>query len=408
MARKKLPISLTMIVKNEENFLDACLKSVQEMVSEIIIVDTGSTDRTKEIAERYGAKIYDFEWIDDFSAARNYALEKATQPWVLQLDADEEIFKGDLDWFYNTYPWKYEGYLLYIYNYKKDRAVMDAHYLIRFFKNKPGNRYHYRIHENLILESGKAAISKARIFHKGYATREDDERKAQRNYKHLMQRLKEYPDDPLSHFYFAQLYAGFGNFIKGSAPARKCLKLNAPMPIKAMALRIAFIGALQEKKAHKFKEVLSYCPNFKEFPDRLLYEAKFIGTSDVSRAKSLIDTYIEIAQKAIEEDKFGKVEYIIPDNYVSALSFRAQLFEEQNYYDEALSDLNEALQYSQSDFGVIIRKAGLLLRSGRIDDAIEETSIAIDELENMPNQPEGLLQQYYDFIDKLKALREKV
>jgi glycosyltransferase involved in cell wall biosynthesis len=78
-----------MIVKNEEEALHTCLKSVHDLVDEIIIVDTGSTDRTKEVAASFNGRIYDFEWCDDFSAARNYAFDQATQDYQFWLDADD-------------------------------------------------------------------------------------------------------------------------------------------------------------------------------------------------------------------------------------------------------------------------------------------------------------------------------
>ncbi len=82
-------ISLCMIVKNEETTLPRCLESVGEVADEIIIVDTGSTDATKEVARRFTQKIYDFQWVDDFSAARNFSYSKATQDYILWLDADD-------------------------------------------------------------------------------------------------------------------------------------------------------------------------------------------------------------------------------------------------------------------------------------------------------------------------------
>lgn len=88
-------LSLCMIVKNEETFLEQCLNSVKGLVDEIIIVDTGSTDRTKEIARRFTDKIFDFKWCDDFSAARNESLKHATGDWILVLDADEVIAERD-------------------------------------------------------------------------------------------------------------------------------------------------------------------------------------------------------------------------------------------------------------------------------------------------------------------------
>ena len=88
-------ISLCMIVRNEEKVLARCLESVRGCVDEIVIVDTGSSDATKEIAARYTDRIYDFEWIDDFSAARNYAFEQATGDYLLGLDADDVLLPAD-------------------------------------------------------------------------------------------------------------------------------------------------------------------------------------------------------------------------------------------------------------------------------------------------------------------------
>jgi len=93
---KKRPVlSLCMIVKNEEDCLGKCLMSAIPVVDEIVIVDTGSTDRTKAIAKVFGGKVYDFEWNDDFSEARNFSLSKATGEWILVLDADEVISSLD-------------------------------------------------------------------------------------------------------------------------------------------------------------------------------------------------------------------------------------------------------------------------------------------------------------------------
>ena len=88
-------ISLCMIVKNEELVLGRCLESIKDLVEEIIIVDTGSTDKTKEIAKSYTNNIYDFKWINDFSAARNFSFSKATKDYILWLDADDILLDED-------------------------------------------------------------------------------------------------------------------------------------------------------------------------------------------------------------------------------------------------------------------------------------------------------------------------
>ncbi|MBN1057671.1 glycosyltransferase [Clostridium botulinum] len=90
-------ISLCMIVKNEECTLEKCLKRVSEFVDEIIIVDTGSTDNTNKIALKYTDKVYGFEWCDDFAKARNFSIKKASNDWILILDADEVIEKFDVE-----------------------------------------------------------------------------------------------------------------------------------------------------------------------------------------------------------------------------------------------------------------------------------------------------------------------
>jgi glycosyltransferase involved in cell wall biosynthesis len=113
-------VSLCMIVKSEEEHLAKCLMSVKPIVSEMIVVDTGSTDKTKNIALAFGAKVFDFQWRDDFSAARNLSLSKATGEWILVLDADEVISPADyptLKTIVNTQDAKKVAYSLTTRNY---------------------------------------------------------------------------------------------------------------------------------------------------------------------------------------------------------------------------------------------------------------------------------------------------
>jgi glycosyltransferase involved in cell wall biosynthesis len=90
-------ISLCIIVKNEEKVLERCLNGIKDVVDEIIIVDTGSTDNTKQIAKMFTDKVYDFEWCDDFSKARNYSFSKATKDYIMWLDADDVVEKSEAD-----------------------------------------------------------------------------------------------------------------------------------------------------------------------------------------------------------------------------------------------------------------------------------------------------------------------
>lgn len=152
-----ITITLCMIVKNEEAVLARCLDTVADLVDEIIIVDTGSTDTTKEIAQQYTEYVYDFEWIDDFSAARNYAFSKATKEYIYTADADEVISPENRQKFFwlkeNLLPeieivqMKYGNQLQFgtVYNY-------DEEYRPKLFKRLREFVWQEPIHEMIRLE----------------------------------------------------------------------------------------------------------------------------------------------------------------------------------------------------------------------------------------------------------------
>ena len=152
-----ITISLCMIVKNEERVLARCLDSIADLMDEIIIVDTGSTDATKEIAAKYTDKIYDFAWIDDFSAARNFAFSKANMEYIYSADADEvldeenrekyRILKGNLLPEIELVQMKYGNQLAFdsVYNF-------DEEYRPKLFKRKRDFVWEGAIHETVRLE----------------------------------------------------------------------------------------------------------------------------------------------------------------------------------------------------------------------------------------------------------------
>lgn len=189
---RKHTISLCMIIKNEEKQLESCLQSVREAVDEMIVVDTGSTDASVEIAERMGAKVFHFEWIDDFAAARNYSLQQATSDYILVLDADETLDReADLR---ETVASEHDVYLLRIRNRMGAAALF--HYASRLFKNGAGIRYSGRIHEQLFLGDDQAVYQGQQtdlvIHHVGYDEdiyREKD--KHQRNFALLKKAVEE-------------------------------------------------------------------------------------------------------------------------------------------------------------------------------------------------------------------------
>ncbi|HTB82963.1 MAG TPA: glycosyltransferase, partial [Candidatus Sulfotelmatobacter sp.] len=141
-------ISVCLITKNEENFLAQCLRSVRGLASQIIVADTGSTDRTVEIAKEFGAEIYAFPWCDDFAAARNAAIEHASGDWILILDADEELPEAQharlLEDIKNSTKL---GFRLPLVNRGQENEGRS--FIPRLFRNAPGLFYHGRIHEQL-------------------------------------------------------------------------------------------------------------------------------------------------------------------------------------------------------------------------------------------------------------------
>jgi len=206
-------ISLCMIVKNEENYLQNCLASVKDVVDEFIIVDTGSTDNTKEIAEKFGAKVIDFTWQDDFSTARNYSLEHATKDWILWLDADETLEKIDIDNLKERLTTTEKiAFEIEIHNLTFQDKTPFVHKSIRLFKNHSNiafiNKVHEQpaINENSIPNYDLATLS-GHINHIGY--REDvvkEKNKEERNFNILKEELKKNPHDRFLHFNIANEY----------------------------------------------------------------------------------------------------------------------------------------------------------------------------------------------------------
>jgi glycosyltransferase involved in cell wall biosynthesis len=180
-------LTLCMIVKNEERYLADCLQSVKGIADEIVIVDTGSTDSTIEIAQSYNANVHYFEWINDFSAARNYALSKSTGDWILYLDADERLdekSKRDLLKIISS-PQKI-GYYCNVLSIDRESGRDHSLRYVRLFCNIPGLKFIGKVHEQIepsLYECGVALItSKILINHIGYNVGlEEKQNKAKRN-----------------------------------------------------------------------------------------------------------------------------------------------------------------------------------------------------------------------------------
>ena len=213
-------LSVCMIVKNEEKVLERCLESIHGIADEIIVVDTGSTDSTKDIALKYTEHVYDFEWVRDFAKARNFAASKASGEWILSMDADEyvdrdsfEKFKQELD----NNPPEEDINAVQIVNFvgdKADSTVLNRH--TRFYRNNGNIEYQRPIHEVLTYKFDENkknyGLVNLLVYHTGYMKDVDKEKqKTERNLSILLEQKEK---KGIDYFYIGNEYNKQGEIDK--------------------------------------------------------------------------------------------------------------------------------------------------------------------------------------------------
>lgn len=259
-------LSLAMIVKNEEDRLAHCLDSVRELVDEMVILDTGSTDRTAEIAHSFGARVHAFTWIGDFSAARNAALRHCSGDWILVLDADEAIDRLDHGIIRAALEAKdIQAYFLWIREYFRSGAFIgisgppqrnDGRYTegaafshqqgyqaVRLFRAQPEPVFQGRVHElaEQYFEQRRLSTGRleAAVHHFGKVDAQRDAAK-QREYTRLAkEEVRCHPEDPMAHYNLVQqaLQVDDWQAVRDSAKAYLRLAERVPMMI--------YLGAAQ-------------------------------------------------------------------------------------------------------------------------------------------------------------------
>ena len=205
-------LALNMIVKNEGAILESFFEYIYSMFDEIIVVDTGSTDNSKEIVRRYGAKVFDFPWVDDFSAARNFAKEKTNSRWILHLDADETIPSNQLtNLSLMTEEEGIHGFLFSIRNYHPDGTYSISE-SIRLFKNLSELKYKGYVHETFDgstqnVEGWTQTRSNVIIVHKGYLRDQRRVREKLEAYEKLnLKQVEDFPTDAKPYFSLGMHY----------------------------------------------------------------------------------------------------------------------------------------------------------------------------------------------------------
>ena len=232
MGKDVMPgISQCMIVKNEEANIERALTWGKGIVSERIVVDTGSTDRTMEIARQMGAIVYEFPWMDDFSAAKNFAISKARYEWVAFLDADEYLAPGDggkvRDYIETLQNTEAESLLTSCVNLDDEGNVMNVGTQTRIFKRHL--RYEGRIHEHLTSTRNRLlqiadVTEDVTIYHTGYGAREESG-KSGRNLKLILLELEERPDSYEMWGYLGQEYMARADWSAAGTALRKAVSL---------------------------------------------------------------------------------------------------------------------------------------------------------------------------------------
>jgi hypothetical protein len=235
-----------MIVKDEETHLPASLGSAADLVEEIIVVDTGSADATREAARRRGARVYDFPWCDDFAAARNESLRHATGDWVFWLDADDRLDEANrlrLRTLFEQLPDENVAYLMrYVALDDGAPGRTSAVDHARLFRNDPQIRWEYRVHEQILPAvarlGGRIQPTDVVLYHLGYRDAAVVRRKLQRNGRLLELDVAERPDDPVVLFNLGRTYLRLGRVAEAVPPLSRCLH-NLPAELGPI-LRTAY------------------------------------------------------------------------------------------------------------------------------------------------------------------------
>ncbi|MFZ1025150.1 MAG: tetratricopeptide repeat protein [Limnoraphis robusta] len=229
-----MSLSFCMIVKNEEQNLSRCLKSVKDVVDEMVILDTGSTDRTAEIAQEWGAQVYYFEWCDDFAIARNTALKYVTGDWILVLDADEILASTIVPQIKQAIT--RDDYLAINLVRQEIGAAQSPYSLVsRLFRNHPkiqfDRPYHALIDDSVsrILKQECrwkiGSLADVAILHEGYQTEAIARRNKQKIAKQVMEGyLAQHPSDPYVASKLGGLYVEMGEISPGIQLLTKGLK----------------------------------------------------------------------------------------------------------------------------------------------------------------------------------------
>jgi glycosyltransferase involved in cell wall biosynthesis/tetratricopeptide (TPR) repeat protein/GT2 family glycosyltransferase/SAM-dependent methyltransferase len=231
-APRRSRLSVCMIVRDEEPRLRACLASVREVADQIVVVDTGSVDRTREVARELGAEVSEVPWTDDWAAARNASLARATGDWILVIDADQTVEPSSLGELRRLIARDVSvGYLLRQRNYMEEEGTeaVFEHLIVRLFPNRPDIRYAGRIHEQVTRTSGQPLpLERCGVIlhHDGYRSAAARRGKAERDLPVLERAIADEPDEPFHVYNLGVTLQALGRFADAETAARRAIELG--------------------------------------------------------------------------------------------------------------------------------------------------------------------------------------
>ena len=352
-------ISLVMIVKNEEKDLARCLESYKDIVKEMIVVDTGSTDRTVEIAKSYGARVEYFEWCNDFAKARNESLKYATCEWMLRTDADEYIEESEkIKLLHCVNSGAAEIYICpTISNTRTGESRVEN---VRLIKNHLGIKYDFPIHETVAISAIKLGftqcITNIEFRHTGYEFSAEgvETGKIERNIRVCDSYLLEHPED-----YFVRIVRGlFKNIIqekyegiKDIESAMQNIPDDAP-PIKYLGLAYITLMheyVIQNREIDLYNVLLDAQIDFFNFSCMMQYVAQLylFSRGDVKKANKILNwvckTYLQrlTFEDVLSPDRF---------NHSESLQLLAETFVVLGNNEKAKKLFSEAKKVGEKEF----------------------------------------------------------
>lgn len=241
-------LSAAMIVRDEAGNLESCLQSIRDLVGEIVVVDTGSTDGSREIARRFGARVYDVPWGHDFAAARNKALGWAKGDWIFYIDADERVRPTSGQRLHELLS---DTSLIGCYVWLHAQARLTGYREMRLFRNHPRIRFEGVIHENIWpgidrvieLEGGEIGASDLVLDHIGYHG--PQEHKHRRNLPLLLARLESDPDHCYSWWHLGTVYQALGDVEQARRAWRSGIDAVRRSGAQRLADSLAFVELIQ-------------------------------------------------------------------------------------------------------------------------------------------------------------------